>query len=605
MLKVVASAVIGDRRRRRNYAWVHKLTKAINGDSVCVSVPNIGSCFLYNQSISFSTMPWGYWKDKPGPRYIFNKRLAEFEENVNANTNDFTMNDNQWDTLRKEILDQSRGLAPGLDYTIMKAVSKKPDLSLSYYQHIKKKGVVNIPTKIQFCINCAYKYEDPVVEVIEEMKTSKVFDDNKDMKILFSSAFIKTVAETREWRTLIKPFLSRPLAHGSYDSGWTSSYLSSFAIFLKAALKHKDFETFFEIWNGIGILMRLSGDISTAIFQGWEEGHYPLDLLFEVTKLIELPFTQNEAEKIQEYCRNEWNDVVDVDASRVTSGMLSCNVCNGHLQEDPPIDMKIFEEMCKAVKNHIVIGENIYKTSHPEEFEGFMKFIEKEKPFDIVVDSLNIRPHWKRTRYGTDCKSFDFLKDLYFNHGLRILFIDKTASKQQERMWSRFAYSFSFQSNTNDDVYTLLAACMSGPYCYILTNDNLRDSLKYIEQPLRSYFDKWIDQRRIFFHQERNRPVWPAVFKWTTQETKESWHVPYRQNVRRDNFFNHPIMAESRGKDFICLRKKNYTPSKECQLFREAVLKYLQKDSSSNVLHGSELKTNNFSQNSIKRNKVH
>jgi len=38
----------------------------------------------------------------------------------------------------------------------------------------------------------------------------------------------------------------------------------------------------------------------------------------------------------------------------------------------------------------VIIGSDIYHKTNPKELQNFKKFVEKTKPYDIVIDSLNI-----------------------------------------------------------------------------------------------------------------------------------------------------------------------------------------------------------------------
>lgn len=40
--------------------------------------------------------------------------------------------------------------------------------------------------------------------------------------------------------------------------------------------------------------------------------------------------------------------------------------------------------------NRIIIGSDIYRKTNPRELQRFKKFIEDTKPYDIVIDGLNI-----------------------------------------------------------------------------------------------------------------------------------------------------------------------------------------------------------------------
>lgn len=46
---------------------------------------------------------------------------------------------------------------------------------------------------------------------------------------------------------------------------------------------------------------------------------------------------------------------------------------------------------------------------------------------------------------------------------------------------------------------------MSGPNCYLLTSDMLRDHSSKLDDSIRGYFCKWLEQRKITFKQRSNQ----------------------------------------------------------------------------------------------------
>lgn len=40
--------------------------------------------------------------------------------------------------------------------------------------------------------------------------------------------------------------------------------------------------------------------------------------------------------------------------------------------------------------DRIIIGSDVYRNTNPKELLNFKKFIEKTKPYDIVIDGLNL-----------------------------------------------------------------------------------------------------------------------------------------------------------------------------------------------------------------------
>lgn len=51
---------------------------------------------------------------------------------------------------------------------------------------------------------------------------------------------------------------------------------------------------------------------------------------------------------------------------------------------------KEFQELAKSVMHKVIIGSDVYCNTNPKELSNFQKFIENTKPYDIVIDGLNL-----------------------------------------------------------------------------------------------------------------------------------------------------------------------------------------------------------------------
>lgn len=67
----------------------------------------------------------------------------------------------------------------------------------------------------------------------------------------------------------------------------------------------------------------------------------------------------------------------------------NCKLCGNSLSKIT-FSEKDFREMAKSVMDKVIVGSDIYHKTNPKELSKFMKFIEITKPYDVVIDGLNL-----------------------------------------------------------------------------------------------------------------------------------------------------------------------------------------------------------------------
>lgn len=71
-----------------------------------------------------------------------------------------------------------------------------------------------------------------------------------------------------------------------------------------------------------------------------------------------------------------------------------CSKCGERLSETRISEEKL-ERLVESVRKKILIGQQIYLNTNPRELEVFRNFVERRKPFDVVIDGLNVT-HMKK-----------------------------------------------------------------------------------------------------------------------------------------------------------------------------------------------------------------
>lgn len=66
-----------------------------------------------------------------------------------------------------------------------------------------------------------------------------------------------------------------------------------------------------------------------------------------------------------------------------------CSVCQRPLDR-LDLSEKEFREMRKCFLETVLVGNDIFQRSTPEELQKFITFVSKNAPFNIVLDGLNV-----------------------------------------------------------------------------------------------------------------------------------------------------------------------------------------------------------------------
>ena len=84
-------------------------------------------------------------------------------------------------------------------------------------------------------------------------------------------------------------------------------------------------------------------------------------------------------------------DQSDLSAKRATVSQHGyCSSCNTSLPSYLEGDGKEFNLLHKSVLDAVLQGKDIYQSTYPQELQEFLDMIDREGPFDVVIDGLNI-----------------------------------------------------------------------------------------------------------------------------------------------------------------------------------------------------------------------
>ncbi|XP_005093421.1 mitochondrial ribonuclease P catalytic subunit [Aplysia californica] len=175
----------------------------------------------------------------------------------------------------------------------------------------------------------------------------------------------------------------------------------------------------------------------------------------------------------------------------------NCVVCR-HQMDRLNVTDEEFSGLRSAFTDQVIVGSNIFYKSTPEELKHFMDFVERNGPFDVVIDGLNVihkgpkPPRRERLERAV----------AYFAEANKKILI--LGSKALKVSASNFRRSGSkptiYMTSTTkaDDVFFLYAAIHSSKDTLIVSFDKLRDHKFRLERKLRPIFHKWLQSVQIY-----------------------------------------------------------------------------------------------------------
>ncbi|XP_014604961.1 PREDICTED: mitochondrial ribonuclease P protein 3 [Polistes canadensis] len=190
-----------------------------------------------------------------------------------------------------------------------------------------------------------------------------------------------------------------------------------------------------------------------------------------------------------------------------------------------------FNKLSKTIINDIIIGDDIFQKTSPKELNNFKSFIRKFKPFDIVIDGLNV------TLGKTQI--LDLLITKFTVEGKKVLIITRQHQYKSNK-WifnqDNF-YVYFLKNNTQDDPFILYATLSSGNNSKFVSIDQMRQHHHKLKKfNLQKEFIRWqfSHQYTWYFDNVTKKliVVEPILYNSFAQVKNGHWHIPYKDSMK-------------------------------------------------------------------------
>jgi len=333
----------------------------------------------------------------------------------------------------------------------------------------------------------------------DESLIFKTYKELKDMVPVLDSYTLDCIviglAATTKWQE----------AHELLKNGYDVSRPSGMA-WVKvavAAFRNQDYDLCSSLTNYLSLLSRNINEVYLDLLDECKKETNPRKALEKVEKLVsllhddEIILCEEAAESFKEAFESklfgEWKSTLTI--------IETCGKCArcGKRLKDLHLSSEEFEILRRAFMQRVVQGEDIYRHSNPVELEKFIDFLANTRPYDIVVDGLNVANVGSGRRHPFQLAQMlhDVIEYLTVTTKKRVLLVGR---KHMERWPPTFiipikqmTQHFFLENLTMDDVYVLYAAMHGREGTKLLSRDMMRNHAFKLGDPvLATHFIHWL-----------------------------------------------------------------------------------------------------------------
>ncbi|KAJ0176192.1 hypothetical protein K1T71_008366 [Dendrolimus kikuchii] len=194
-----------------------------------------------------------------------------------------------------------------------------------------------------------------------------------------------------------------------------------------------------------------------------------------------------------------------------------------------------FNSLKEVIQDKLIVGSDLFLKTSPTELRTFLKFIEHNAPFDVVLDGLNIAYAANNVPGIEKVTVLNNVVDYFRSRNKKVLLL----SRKHMRQWRgkgiekllHNTCNFFTDNVSQDDPYFITAAIMSGSHTDIVSKDLLRGHTFLLKnEKLSRIFRRWQWQHQwmIYFKKRSGLIIQPPLtFTPCAQNKGDMWHLPY------------------------------------------------------------------------------
>lgn len=154
-----------------------------------------------------------------------------------------------------------------------------------------------------------------------------------------------------------------------------------------------------------------------------------------------------------------------------------------------------FLQLSEAILQNVVIGSDVYHNSNPQELDELIKFVNKTKPYGIVIDGLNISYRSPERSLKVLVERLAAVVKYFVDMNVVVMVLGRKHMNSWPKKTMQYirdnAFVFLADNISQDDPYLLYATLMSGEHTKFISSDFMRQHKYRLNINLKMTFRRW------------------------------------------------------------------------------------------------------------------
>ncbi|XP_014208043.1 mitochondrial ribonuclease P protein 3 [Copidosoma floridanum] len=500
-------------------------------------------------------------------RFII-KYFTQSDSSINETLRDqhSVIKDKHWKEMRAELLNNFELTDFSVDAQLIELVNfyKRPEAVLDYIKFLKKNDYDINLNLINKYFKSYYSRKKPLTPE-EEEEIFKLYDDIRKKYHLLDAttceSCILALSLTQRWKESIELL---DIIKFSSSPG-----LLVYTAIISAAFKNNEHDIGMMYLNLTMPKSPIHPDSLLAYLDYCQrnlKGHklqQSLEKMFLFWREHSLIPIQS---VVQAYC-NVYESFQHIANTAVVARSGVCSSCYTTLPQTTLTSAE-FKMLSVSVLKNVIIGENMFCSTSPQELKKYLLFIQTLKPYDVVIDGLNVAYSTKRENIqqkGSLQTILNVVND-FVRQNKRVLIIGRAHMmwwcKEVMNKIQQKADVYLVKNISEDDPFLLHVTLVSGPQTYFVSRDLMRSHKFKLDPSIQNLFKRWQLSRQYLYKSDakklRLHLLPPILFDVSTQQNENGWHIPFVQS-------NHLIQPDiyKQPDHWICLKKIEKTTAKK------------------------------------------